>query len=144
MVLQGNHCGKLANEMTFTVYLRFGLPFKMKINMCDIIGRRLGSPASYIFMKTRFCQVSCPRCIWSVTEESTVVGDDELNVNRISDYRLDPISKYPGHMTLPWQSVLNVVTVDSAFQRVVNEKSLREAKHFYRQIHNIPSFVVFV
>jgi len=29
-----------------------------------------------IFMKTRFCESYCPRYVWSVTEESTVVADD--------------------------------------------------------------------
>jgi len=43
---------------------------------CDFIGRRLVSPASCTFMKTRFCKSNCPLYVWSVTEESTVVADD--------------------------------------------------------------------
>jgi len=45
---------------------------------CDFIGRRFVSPASYIFLKTKFCQSNCPRYVWCVTEESTVVADDGL------------------------------------------------------------------
>jgi len=43
----------------------------------------------------------------------------EITVKRISNIRLDPIDKHPGHMTLQWQST-NVITVDSALQRDVN------------------------
>ena len=32
---------------------------------------------NYIFMKTKFCQSNCPRHVWSVMEESTVVADDD-------------------------------------------------------------------
>lgn len=38
-------------------------------------------------------------------------------MNCISDYRLDPLGKDPGHMTLQWQSA----KVISALQCVVNE-----------------------
>jgi len=46
---------------------------------CDFIGKRLVSPASCIFMKMIFCQSSCPRYVWSVMEESTVVADDSFS-----------------------------------------------------------------
>ena len=49
---------------------------------CDFIGRRLVSPTSCIFMKTRVCQSNCPRYVWRVTEESTVVADDYVSSER--------------------------------------------------------------
>jgi len=93
LVPQGNHCGKLANEITFFLCLRFGLPFKTGalvpvchwrqivieeylIVACNFIGRRLVSPVSCIFMKTRFCQWNCLRYVWGVTGERTVGADD--------------------------------------------------------------------
>ena len=36
-------------------------------------------PASCIFMKMWFCQSNCPRYLWSVTKESTVVANDGLD-----------------------------------------------------------------
>jgi len=48
------------------------------IATCDFIGRRLFSPTSYIFMKTRFCQSNCPQYVWSITEKSTVVDDNDI------------------------------------------------------------------
>ena len=103
LVLQGNHCGKLDNEMAFYIY---GLVYHSKcalvsiwkvrksqydviaieeylIVTCNFIGRRLVSLASWIFMKTIFCQSNCPQYIWSVTEESTVVADNDEHYNRL-------------------------------------------------------------
>jgi len=86
--------------MKLRFFLRFGLPFKTGalisiiskkipvchwrqivieeylIVACNFIGRRLVSPVSCIFMKTRFCQSNCLRYVWGVTGERTVGADD--------------------------------------------------------------------
>ena len=54
MILHGNHCGKLANEITFYIYI----PCLMHIHENEIY------------------QSNVPRYVWSVTEESIMVADD--------------------------------------------------------------------
>ena len=93
MVPQGNHCGKLANEIMFYIW---GLVYHSKWNKsqydvivieeylivtCNFIERKLVSLASCIFMKIRFCQSNWQRYVWSVTEESTVVADDAWGID---------------------------------------------------------------